>query len=164
MKLEMIGLNHTLFDMETRGRAAIAEDRLSEVVNQLLEDDNIEGAVVLSTCNRVEIYLSPKLHVDERELRRLFAGLCRLTAEKSYVPYVKRDAEAALHLFRVASGLDSQLLGEVQILTQVKQAYHTALELACTNGILNRLFLHAIECGKLVRHRTGISQGAVSVA
>ena len=164
MKLEMIGLNHTLFDMETRGRAAIAEDRLSEVVNQLLEDDNIEGAVVLSTCNRVEIYLSPKLHVDERELRRLFAGLCRLTAEKSYVPYVKRDAEAALHLFRVASGLDSQLLGEVQILTQVKQAYHTALELACTNGILNRLFLHAIECGKLVRHRTGFSQGEVSVA
>ncbi len=164
MKLEMIGFNHTIFDTEARGRAAITPDRMSELADRILEDDNVEGVVILSTCNRVELYLSPKLHFDESELRVLFAELCHLSSAESYEPYVMRDADVAHHLFRVASGLDSQLLGEVQILSQVKQAYHAALELACTNGILNKLFLQAIECGKLVRHRTGISQGAVSVA
>ena len=164
MKLEMIGLNHTLFDTATRGRAAINSERLGEIANHILESENVEGVVILSTCNRVELYLSPKLHTPEPELRALFASVCKLTLEESYEPYIMRDAAVTHHLFRVASGLDSQMLGEVQILAQVKHAYHAALELACTNGILNRLFLQAIECGKLIRHRTGISQGAVSVA
>ena len=164
MKLEMIGLNHTIFDTQTRGRAAIGPDRMSDIANQVLENENVEGVVILSTCNRVEFYLSPNLHTPEAELRALFAQICHLSDEESYEPYILRDAEVTHHLFRVASGLDSQLLGEVQILTQVKQAYHAALELACTNSVLNRLFLQAIECGKLVRTRTGISQGAVSVA
>jgi glutamyl-tRNA reductase len=164
VKLELIGLNHTIFSAEIRGRAAINPDHLSDVVNRILENENVEGVVVLSTCNRVELYLSPKLHSSEAELRSLFADVCHLTREESFEPYIMRDAEVTQHLLRVASGLDSQFLGEVQILTQVKQAYHTALQLACTNSILNRLFLQAIECGKLVRTRTGISQGAVSVA
>jgi glutamyl-tRNA reductase len=104
------------------------------------------------------------LHFPEPQLRARFAEICNLSNDESIRPYVLRDSEVVHHLFRVASGLDSQLLGEVQILTQVKQAYHSALDLACTNAILNRLFLQAIECGKMVRHRTGISQGAVSVA
>ncbi|MFZ5434521.1 MAG: glutamyl-tRNA reductase, partial [Calditrichota bacterium] len=123
-----------------------------------------EGVVILSTCNRVEIYLSPSRHTEPDELRNTFAEICNLTFDEAEATYMKRDGEAAAHLFRVASGLDSQLLGEVQILTQVKNAYHAALELTCTNNVLNALFLRAIECGKLVRHRTAISQGAASVA
>jgi glutamyl-tRNA reductase len=164
MKIEMIGLCHTNAALETRARAAIAPERMVEVVNRLLAQQYVEGVVVLSTCNRVEFYFSPLRHFDEPVLRALFAELCNLTPEEAAAPYIMRDDRAVEHLFRVASGLESQMLGEVQILAQVKNAYHTALELAATNSILNTLFLRAIECGKLVRHRTAISQGAVSVA
>lgn len=164
MKLEMIGLNHVTSDLETRARAAIGPDRLEAVATKLLSEEHVDGVVILATCNRVEIYLSPQLHTDETKLRTLFAQISNLTPVEAAACYVKRDDAAVEHLYRVSSGLDSQLLGEVQILAQVKAAYHAALELACTNGILNTLFLRAIECGKLVRHRTAISQGAVSVA
>jgi glutamyl-tRNA reductase len=164
MKLEMIGLNHNTSALETRARAAIGPDRMEAVIARLLKEERVDGAVILSTCNRAEIYLSPQLHTEEPKLRTLFAEICDLTQEEAAACYVKRDDAAVEHLYRVASGLDSQLLGEVQVLSQVKAAYQTALELACTNGVLNTLFLRAIECGKLVRHRTAISQGAVSVA
>ena len=164
MKLEMIGLNHVTSAMETRTRAAIGPDRIEHVTQRLLNHERVDGVVILSTCNRVEIYLSPQRHTEEADLRAIFAEISNLTPDEAAACYVKQDDAAVEHLYRVTSGLDSQMLGEVQILVQVKAAYHTALELACTNGILNTLFLRAIECGKLVRHRTAISQGAVSVA
>lgn len=164
MKVELIGLNHTTSSLETRARAAIAPERMSDVANRLLALKYVEGVVILSTCNRAELYFSPLRHFEEQEIRSLFAEICNLTPEEAVAAYWLRDDKATEHLFKVASGLDSQMLGEVQILAQVKAAYHTALELACTNGILNTLFMRAIECGKLVRHRTEISQGAVSVA
>jgi glutamyl-tRNA reductase len=164
MKLEMIGLNHTTSVLATREKAAISPERIGEVGELLLRQQHVEGVVVLSTCNRVEIYFSPSFHFTDEKLRELFALVCNLTHEEAAQAYICRDQAAAHHLFRVASGLDSQLLGEVQILAQVKTAYHTALELATSNAFLNRVFLRAIECGKMIRHRTGISQGAVSVA
>jgi len=164
MKLEMIGLNHTTSTLDARQRAAIGPERIQAVVDELLASEHVEGVVIVSTCNRVEVYLSPQVHFPQSELRGIFQRICNLTDEEAAATYYHRDHAAAMHLFRVASGLDSQMLGEVQILGQVKTAYHTALEFACTNSVLNTLFLRAIECGKLVRHRTEISQGAVSVA
>jgi len=164
MMLEMVGLNHTTSVLATRDKAAISRDRIREVSEFLLQVKHVEGVVILSTCNRVELYLSPSYHLTEPVLRELFARVCHLTAEEARAAYVYHDAAAVSHLFRVAAGLDSQLLGEVQILAQVKDAYQAALENATTNAFLNRVFLRAIETGKLVRHRTGISQGAVSVA
>jgi glutamyl-tRNA reductase len=164
MKLEMIGLNHTTAVLATRDRAAIGPERMGEVVERLRGVQHVEGVVILSTCNRVEIYFSPSYHFTDDLLRELFAEVCSLTADEAAQAYIYRDDHAARHLFRVASGLDSQLLGETQILVQVKGAYQSALELASSNAFLNRVFLRAIECGKLVRHRTAISQGAVSVA
>ncbi len=164
MKLEMIGLNHRTSVLTTREHAAIGPDRLPGIVDRLLKEENIEGVVVLSTCNRTEIYISPTFHFQDSQLRTLFAEVCRLSDSEVESAYLYRDKQAARQLFRVASGLDSQMLGEIQVLAQVKQAYQTALELACTTGILNRVFLQAIECGKLVRTRTAISRGAVSVA
>lgn len=164
MKLEMIGINHSTSKLATREHAAISPADLPELVNRILREPNVEGIVVLATCNRTELYLSPTFHFSDAQLRSTFAHLFGLNEAEATEAYVRRDAAAATHLFRVASGLDSQMLGEIQILTQVKHAYHTALELACTTGILNRVFLQAIECGKLVRTRTAISRGAVSVA
>lgn len=164
MKLEMIGLNHRNAPMSLRERAAIAPDAMPAILDRLVRHSNVEGAAILSTCNRAELYLSPTFHFDETELRSLYADIFGLDGHECEVAYVHRDAAAVKHLFRVASGLDSQMLGEIQILAQVKSAYSTALELACTSGILNKLFTQAIFCGKQVRTRTAISQGAVSVA
>jgi len=164
VKLEMIGLNHNTASLCIRERAAVTPDTLPQVLEKLVRHPNIEGAAILSTCNRAELYISPTFHFDEIELRTLYLEIFELTPEESAGAYLYRDAKAVKHLFRVASGLDSQMLGEIQILVQVKNAYNTALELACTSGILNKLFTQAIFCGKQVRTRTAISQGAVSVA
>ncbi|MCB9357747.1 MAG: glutamyl-tRNA reductase [Calditrichaeota bacterium] len=164
MKIEMIGLNHRSAGLSLRERAAVSPEALPDLLQRLVGHPNIEGAVVLSTCNRAELYLSPTYHFDEAELRGLYADACGLTDDEAQTAYVYRDSAAVNQLFRVTSGLDSQMLGEIQILAQVKTAYGTALELAGTNAILNKLFTHAIFCGKKVRTRTAISQGAVSVA
>lgn len=164
MKLEMIGLNHRTATLSVRERAAITPDTLPAILERLVRHPNIEGAAILSTCNRAELYISPTFHFDETELRALYTEVFELQPEDGAAAYVYRDSQTVKHLFRVASGLDSQMLGEIQILAQVKQAYTSALELACTSGILNKLFTQAIFCGKQVRTRTAISQGAVSVA
>lgn len=164
MKLEMIGLNHRFAGLALRERAAITPEQLTEVLKCAVAHPNIEGAAILSTCNRAELYVSPTYHFDEGELRKLYCELFGLDRADGTAAYINRDSAAVEHLFRVSSGLDSQMLGEIQILAQVKVAYAAALESACTSAILNRLFTHAISCGKLVRTRTAISQGAVSVA
>ncbi|MBZ0263235.1 glutamyl-tRNA reductase [bacterium] len=164
MRIETIGINHKTSSIEVRDKAALGPDRIGEALNHLLHCHNNEGAVILSTCNRTEIYLSPLHHGSDEKLRALLSDITSLSAEEVSSAYIFRDEEALNHLFRVSSGLDSQLLGEMQILAQLKSAYHTALDQATTNNILNKAFLRAIECGKEVRHRTAISQGAISVA
>jgi glutamyl-tRNA reductase len=164
MKLELIGLNHVTSALATREKAALHGEALSAAYQRLLALDALEGVIILSTCNRTELYLSPTFHFTDAHLRDLLAELCSLTEAEVAPAYIYRDGAATQHLFRVASGLDSLMIGEVQILSQVKQAYHAALELAASTGILNRCFLQAIECGKMVRNRTGISRGAVSVS
>jgi glutamyl-tRNA reductase len=164
MRLEAIGLNHRTSALEVRDRAAMPPDRLRCALHRLMEHDNLEGAVILSTCNRTELYLSPFQHTDENELRRMLADLTGIAAEDAAAAYVLRDGECVAHLFHVAAGLDSRMLGEVQILGQLKAAYHAALEEGTTNSVLNKAFLRAIEAGKRVRQETEISRGAVSMA
>jgi len=164
MRLEMIGLNHNTSSIEVRDKAALGPDRIDDTVKQLLRVHDISGVTVLSTCNRTEIYISPKAHTPPGELREMFQNLTGINAEEARAAYVYQDDDVVRHLFRVASGIDSQLLGEVQVLAQVKDAYHKALDLNSSNNILNKLFTRALECGKYIRSNTGISQGAVSVA
>jgi glutamyl-tRNA reductase len=164
MRLESIGLNHRTSSLEVRDRAALPPERLRAALHALMEQDNLEGVIILSTCNRTEFYLSPFQHTGEDELRRLLVELTGVAAEDAAAAYVMRDADCVTHLFRVAAGLDSQLLGEVQILGQLKDAYHVALEEGTTNSVLNKAFLRAIEAGKQVRMKTEISRGAVSMA
>lgn len=164
MKLEMIGINHKTSSIEVREKAVFGQERLDCVLASINLDENIKGIAILSTCNRTELYLSPLEHQSEEQLRQLFvkhAGIDELEVTDAYM---LRDTDVVLHIFRVASGLDSQILGEKQILGQVKQAYLRALTQKTTNKILNRLFIKAIECGKQVRTNTEISSGAVSVA
>jgi len=164
MRLELIGLNHRTASLEIREQAAMAPPQIDRALRELSGADNLEGAAILSTCNRTEVYLSPVEHHDEDALRRLYCRLTGLPPAAAGAAYVLRDDDAMRHLVRVAAGLDSQLLGEVQILGQLKEAYTRALAATATNNILNKALLRAIEAGKDVRNRTGISQGAVSVA
>lgn len=164
MNVEMIGINHKTSDLAARDKAAINPERFSEVTRTINGTSGIEGSVILSTCNRVEIYTSPRKHLSDSDLKNIFGKITGLDKADYENAYIYRDEAAVRHLFRVASGLDSQLLGEVQILGQVKSAYYSALEIGSVTGFLNRLFLKAIECGKFVRERTAVSQGAVSVA
>ncbi len=164
MNIEMIGINHETSDIAARDKAAINPERYSEISKKINEISGIDGSVILSTCNRVEIYMSPQNHLSDSDLKNIFGKITGLDKTEYENAYIYRDEDAVRHLFRVASGLNSQLLGEVQILGQVKTAYYSALELGTVTGFLNRLFLKAIECGKFVRERTAISQGAVSVA
>lgn len=164
MRLELIGLNHRTASLEIRERAAMSAPQIDSALRDLAGSANLEGAVILSTCNRTEIYLSPVQHHEEEELRQLYCRLTGLEPAMADAAYVLRDEEALRHLVRVAAGLDSQMLGEVQILGQLKEAYARALAAAATNNILNKALLRAIEAGKDVRRRTGISLGAVSVA
>ena len=164
MNLEMIGINHETSDLKTREKAAISPEKFPETYKSILAIPGIDGVTIVSTCNRVEVYLSPQKHFPEEKLRELFGKICDLPPEETARAYIYRDNEAARHLFRVASGLNSQMIGEVEILGQVKASYYIALDLGSVSAILNRLFHKAIECGKLVRERTAISKGAVSVA
>ncbi len=164
MRLELIGLNHRTSSLAVREQASIGADRLAEVLRELIGPENVEGAAVLSTCNRTELYVSPLIHHEPAELRALLCRITGVAADAAEPAYVLRDEEAVRHLIRLAAGLDSQMLGEVQILGQLKTAYEAARDLGATNSVLNKALLRAIEAGKEVRNRTGISQGAVSVA
>lgn len=105
MRIETIGINHKTSSIEVRDKAALGPDRIGEALNHLLHCHNNEGAVILSTCNRTEIYLSPLHHGSDEKLRALLSDITSLSAEEVSSAYIFRDEEALNHLFRVSSGL-----------------------------------------------------------
>jgi glutamyl-tRNA reductase len=154
--LLVVGTSHRRADLPLRERLHLAPSDAAALAERLA-GDGFE-AVVLSTCNRTEVYLaSPDpaeagLAVRDALVER--SGLAQDDLEA--VLEERRDADAALHLFRVAAGLDSLLPGEAQILGQVREAYDLAKGAGATGRILNRLFTYALHAGKRVRHETGV--------
>ncbi|NIP97555.1 MAG: glutamyl-tRNA reductase, partial [Akkermansiaceae bacterium] len=163
MEIVCLGLNHHTAPVEVRECFAVPEGKLGEEACRLRELDGISEGVVLSTCNRTEYYAAADDHRVARERLREFlqshAGK-QLRAEHLYE---MERAEAARHLCRVVSGLDSMVLGETEIFGQVKKAYQAALESGSTSRILNKLFQKAFGVGKKVRTHTGIQEGQTSV-
>ena len=161
MKFFVVGLNHKTAPVELRERFAVNARHLLERAQQLKRCENLHEIVLLSTCNRVEIYAvaSDQKNRTTSILRSLCDGPRDLTAST----YIHEDIEAARHLFRVAAGLDSMVLGETEITGQVKKAYETALGAQLTGGTLNRVFQKAFQVVKEVRTHTGIGRGATSV-
>jgi len=158
-----LGVNHKTAPVEIRERLAFAEKAIPSHLNEIREIDPIEEAVVLSTCNRVEIYGSaadPKTAVD-----LLVDYLVdHFEVQHGEVEFYQHEAEqAAHHLFEVASGLDSMVLGETEIFGQIKKAYATAQQYGATSRCLNKLFQQSFTVGKLVRSKTRIQQGSTSV-
>lgn len=164
MELLCLGLNHRTAPVEVRERFAVGAPRLGEAANELVALAEASEGVVISTCNRTEFYLVAE------NARAAFERVESRLAEKIQVDssvaahfYRKEKIEAARHLCRVVSGLDSMMLGETEIFGQVKLAYTSALEAGATGGVLNKVFQRAFSVGKKVRTETSIQEGSTSV-
>jgi len=164
VRLWMLGTNHERASIEVRERLAFGNDDLGDGVRQLGAVAH-EG-VILSTCNRTEIYGLFDSDADGgEELRQFLVGARDLSASVvAATTYLHADTDAVRHLYRVSCGLDSMLLGEPQILTQVQDALATARELAAAGPVLTRLYTDALRVGKLARTTTGIARNRLSIA
>lgn len=163
MHILVVGTNHKVAPVEVREKVAFSEDCLPTAYNYFLAN-GIDEVVLLSTCNRTEVYAATRERISESKLLALWLSFFGITAEELESRfYAYQDQEAARHLFRVACGLDSMMLGETQILGQVKDAYEEAQKLGAVGTYLGELFRRAIKVGKRARAETGISKGAMSV-
>jgi glutamyl-tRNA reductase len=164
MRLVLVGTSHRFAPVELRERLAF-DNELGRAISADLAGDDGE-AVALSTCNRVCIYLA---HGDADAARnRALAELSAISgvneSQLAAAVYVKEDEQAAQHLFRVASGLDSLVPGEAQILGQVRDAFEAAEAVGAAGPVLHRLFRQALHAGRRVRNETGIGQNPTSVS
>lgn len=164
MHLLAFGINHKTAPLEIRERAVIAPEDLVDVLRDITSSGTATEATILSTCNRTELYCG-LAHADIDNAIQWFSDSYKASAI-DIGPYVykHRGADAVRHAFRVASGLDSLVLGEPQILGQMKDAFATALNAGVTGKLLNRLFQHTFSVAKQVRTDTAIGASAVSVA
>ena len=165
MAITVVGLNHTTAPVAIRERLAFAEQELVAPLEQFC-DSAVEEVVILSTCNRVEFYLHTRQSEAGVNPCVAFLAAYHTLPTSAFAPYLYQlhDAEAVRHLFRVAASLDSMVIGEPQILGQVKTAYLTAHATGRTGVVLNQLFTRALNVAKAVRSETGIGDHAVSVS
>lgn len=167
MEIVLIGLNHRTATVELRERVVFTVEQACAAADQLRSRGILEETLVLSTCNRSELYGVPReLTADSAgAVENFLASFHQLPATALNASlYRHRDRSAVHHLFRVAAGLDSMLLGEAEILGQVREAYRIALDHGATGPVLNRMFQGALEVGKRVRNETEIGTRPVSVA
>ncbi|GBC98223.1 Glutamyl-tRNA reductase [bacterium HR17] len=163
MRLLVVGINHKVAPVEVREKVAFADEQLPAAYEHFRRRGAAE-VVLLSTCNRSEVYIAVEGPLSERELVAWWTAFFGLPADELAERfYAYRDHEAARHLFRVACGLDSMMLGETQILGQVKGALETAQRFNAVGAYLGELFRRAIKVGKRARTDTAISKGAMSV-
>lgn len=164
MQLTVLGLNHRTAPVEIRERFNFSADRVASIMRRLRNYDNIPEAMLLSTCNRTELYMVME-NTDESIpfVKHLLEHLAGEEYKSEYF-YNLSGTHCVRHLFRVASSLDSLVVGEGQILSQIKNAYHLARTSGMTDTILNTLLNRAIAVGKRVRTETKIAYSSVSVS
>jgi len=165
-ELLTLGVSHKTAPVALRERLALPEGRASGFLNELVGHPEIREAVAISTCNRTEIYLVVGDPVEAESV-----ALAALARQAEMRPtellgrlYALRDVEAVRHLFSVAGGLDSMIVGEAEVQGQVKRAYELALVEGVTGPVSNRLFRDALAAGKRVRTETAIGRSHVSVS
>lgn len=166
MNLFLLGASHHSAPVDVRERIDFTRRGVPEALAEIAQVPGLSEVVILSTCNRSEIYAVCEEPRRIRERLTAFMSAFHDVPESQLVPhvYTRADADVVRHLFRVAAGLDSLVVGEPQILGQVKDAYTVASEQRYTGVFLNRLFHWSFGTGKRVRSDTGIGEGAVSVS
>ncbi len=163
MNIGVIGINHNLAPINVREKVSFTDVQKIETINFLL-DNEVEEVVILSTCNRSEIYIQGndiqhKLNIVSKFYMEIF----KLENIDNYM-FLKFGEEAIIHLFKVTSGLDSIVVGEDQILGQVKDAHEFSMQLGASKKIFNKLFREAITTAKEIKHSTKISQQPLSIS
>lgn len=167
MEIVLVGLNHRTAPVEVREKVSFTAEQTQRAAEELRARGILEETLVLSTCNRSEVYGVPpeSSHECAPGLSTFLSEFHSVRADVLGVSlYHHYDQEAVRHLFRVAAGLDSMLLGEAEILGQVREAYRFAHEHGATGPVLNRLFQGALEVGKRVRTETELGTRPMSVA
>ncbi len=166
MNIAVVGLSHKTATVEVREKLSIPEQQVETAIAQLLNYPHVEEVAILSTCNRLEIYITAsETELGIREVVQFLSEHSKLpmTALRPHL-FMLLHEDAVMHLMRVAGGLDSLVLGEGQILAQVKNSYKLGQQYDGIKTILNRLFKHSISAGKRVRSETSIGTGAVSIS
>lgn len=163
MKFQIIGVNHNSAPLDVRERLAVPEAQLPDAVQHLVKQPGVEEGMVLSTCNRVEVLTSSSEGpADLRSYLRSYFGVSPDAISPHLYEFQER--EAVRHVFRVAASLDSMVVGEPQILGQVKEAYSVARSLGAINSALEALLSRAFAVAKKVRSETAIGTSSVSIA
>lgn len=162
MNFQLIGVNHNSAPLEVRERLAVPEAQLADAVRSLVQQPGVDEGMVLSTCNRVEVLTSTRQSCDLRGFLGSYFGI-NVESLNSHL-YELQQREVIRHVFRVASSLDSMVVGEPQILGQVKEAYALARSLGAVNSALEALLSRAFAVAKRVRTETAIGSSSVSIA
>ncbi|TCS41393.1 glutamyl-tRNA reductase [Reinekea marinisedimentorum] len=166
MSLVAIGINHNTAPVAIREKVSFSPEAMSESLLAIQSLPGINEVVILSTCNRSELYCDVELPAEAVETLTQWLANRHSVDDKQLASclYVQKDSDAVSHVSRVASGLDSMVLGEPQILGQLKSAYAVAREYETVGPMLNYLFQHSFKAAKKVRTETAIGENAVSVA
>jgi glutamyl-tRNA reductase len=165
MALLTIGINHRTAPIDLREKVSFSTESVSLALRSALEQTNLTEIAILSTCNRTELYCAYNTSVMDDDVLNWLAHYHHLSvADLSQCTYFFREKQAVRHALRVASGLDSMVLGEPQILGQMKTAFNQARQQGAVGAQLNRLFQHAFSVAKQVRSETDIGHNPVSVA
>lgn len=167
MQIALIGISHRTANIELRERLAFRVEQACEAADQLRARGILKEVVVLSTCNRTEVYgVTCERTAENLSAMEMFIASYHQVAqdEVKAALYRHSDREAVRHIYRVAAGLDSMLLGESEILGQVREAYRVAMDHGVTGRVLNRLFQSALEVGKRIRTETQIATKPMSMA
>jgi glutamyl-tRNA reductase len=164
MEILVHGLNHRTAPLELREKVAFLPEEATEAIRELHGHDSVSEIAVLSTCNRTEFYLiSERPDTALEEQIRIVKKFKNIDLREADITYLHRQRECVEHLFRVAGGIDSMVIGEVGILGQVKNAFELAEERQSIGSIFGKLFPLALRVGKRSRNETQIGRGAVSV-
>jgi glutamyl-tRNA reductase len=165
MNLLSIGISHNTASLDVREKIWMSADETKAVLSQL-KGKYFSEAMLVSTCNRTELYgITPGTQVDDAELKQFLIGF--KAAGESVKPehfYGNFSGGAISHLFKVAAGVDSMVIGDIQILNQVKEAFNLSTEIGAMGPVMNRLMQATLHVGKRVRTETAICEGAVSVS
>jgi glutamyl-tRNA reductase len=166
MHLFLLGVSHRTAPVDVRERLDFSSRDVGAAVEALGARQSAAESVVLSTCNRSEIYVASSDPARARQEIVEFLSQYHELSRESFLPHLfaLEDIDAARHLFRVAAGLDSLVVGEPQILGQVKDAFQTASDRRCTGPLLSKLFHWSFGVGKRVRSETALGEGAVSIS
>jgi glutamyl-tRNA reductase len=166
MSIVVVGLNHKTAPVDLLERLSISEERLTKALHQLATYEHVLEGALLSTCNRIEAYaVVSKFHGGAQDLRNFFAEFCHVAPEDfADALYTYHDENALRHLFRVAAGIDSMVVGESEILGQVRRAYQRAADEGLVHRVLGAAFRQALRVGKRARTETSIGHNPVSVS